>query len=174
MEKKNLQTNFADYLRSLKQQKLLPTTLPKTIPHGGAFPTCPMKQLTADRVMLCGDAGGLTNPMTGEGIFYAMCSGEIAAHTAIKALENNTFDASSLRRYQRMWNQEFCKDFRLMHRLSKRWGKNIDHFIQIASGDKKLINIICEAIPKPGGVQQDKWKILFRFLYAACKNLVQQ
>ncbi|MCU0851079.1 MAG: NAD(P)/FAD-dependent oxidoreductase [Candidatus Thermoplasmatota archaeon] len=173
MEKKNLQKNFADYLRSLKQQKLLPTTLPKTIPHGGAFPTCPMKQLTADRVMLCGDAGGLTNPMTGEGIFYAMCSGEMAAHTAIKALENNTFDASSLRRYQRIWDHEFCKDFRLMHRLSKRWGKNIDHLIQIASGDKKLMNIICEAIPKPGGVQQDKWKILFRFLYASCKNRVQ-
>jgi menaquinone-9 beta-reductase len=174
MEKKNLQTSFTYYLQTLKKQKLLPTRLPKTITHGGAFPTCQMKRLTADRVMLCGDAGGLTNPMTGEGIFYAMCSGEMAAHAAIKVLENNTTDASSLRRYQRRWNQEFRGDFTLMHRLSKRWGRNVNHLIEVACGDKKLIDVICEAIPKPGGIQQDKWRILSRFVFAYCKNKVQQ
>jgi geranylgeranyl reductase family protein len=174
LEKKNLQTSFTYYLQNLKQQKLLPSRLPKTPTHGGAFPTCPLKRLTADRVMLCGDAGGLTNPMTGEGIFYAMCSGEMAAHTAIKALEDDATDAQSLLSYQRRWNQEFHGDFTLMHRLSKRWGRNIDRLIEIACGDTKLIDIICEAIPKPGGVQQDKWRILPRFIFAYCKNHVQR
>ncbi|HIH28773.1 MAG TPA: hypothetical protein HA260_03110 [Thermoplasmata archaeon] len=133
-----------------------------------------MKRLTADRIMLCGDAGGLTNPMAGEGIFYAMCSGEMAAYTAIKALENQSTDKQSLRHYQRRWNQEFHGDFSMMHRLSKRWGRNIDHFIEVACKDKKLIDVICEAIPKPGGIQQDKWRILPRFVFDLCKNRILQ
>jgi geranylgeranyl reductase family protein len=169
-EKRNLQTSFRYYLQSLKKQKLLPTQLSKIATHGGVFPTCPLKQLTADRVMLCGDAGGLTNPMTGEGIFYAMCSGEMAANTAMHALENDAVDASSLKQYQHRWNHEFHGDFSLMGRLSKRWGKNVDRFIEIACSDAKLVNIISKAIPKPGGVQKDKWRILPRFLFAYCKN----
>jgi flavin-dependent dehydrogenase len=36
--------------------------------------------------MLVGDAGGMVNPFNGEGIPYAMESGEIAAEVAIQAL----------------------------------------------------------------------------------------
>jgi geranylgeranyl reductase family protein len=172
--KKNLQTSYAHYLRSLKQQKLIPDNLSGATIHGGAFPTCPMKRLTADRVLLCGDAGGLTNPMTGEGIFYAMCSGEMAAKTAIKALENNTTDTQSLRSYHSRWNNEFHGDFTFVNQLSKRWGRNIDRLIEIACRDKKLIDVICQAIPKPGGVQQDKWKIIRRFFFSYCKNRLKQ
>ncbi len=174
MEKKNLQMNYAQYLQTLKKQNLIPHNLNVATTHGGAFPTCPMKRMTADRVLLCGDAGGLTNPMTGEGIFYAMCSGEMAANTAIKALENDTIDAQSLQGYQNRWNHEFYGDFTLMGRLSKRWGRNVDRLIEITCGDKKLIDIICQAIPKPGGVQKDKWKIIPRFLLASLKNRLKQ
>ena len=33
-----------------------------------------------------GDAGGLVNPMTGEGIYYAVATGEIAGRTAVDVL----------------------------------------------------------------------------------------
>jgi flavin-dependent dehydrogenase len=125
-------------------------------------------------VLLCGDAGGLVNPLTGEGIYYAMCSGEMAAKTAINALENNTTDAQSLRSYQRRWNHEFHGELSFVNRLSKRWGRNIDYLIEVTSKDKKLIDVICEAIPKPGGVQKDKWRIIPRFVFAYCKNLLKQ
>jgi len=170
MEKKNLQTAYGQYLQTLKKQHLFPVDLAITAPHGGAFPTCQMKRLTADRVLLCGDAGGLVNPMTGEGIYYAMCSGELAAKTVIKALEHNATDAQSLREYQGHWDHEFHAAFTFMQRLSKRWGRNIDSIIEVASKDKKLIEIVCQAIPKPGGVPKDKWKIIRRFIVAFCKN----
>jgi len=174
MEKKNLHTSYANYLQSLKQQKLLPPKLPNVSTQGGAFPTRPLKRLTADQVLLCGDAGGLTNPMTGEGIFYAMCSGEMAAKTIINALENNRTGARSLQEYQRRWNREFSADFRLMNRLSKRWGRSIDHLIETACSDEKLVTIISQAAPKPGGVQQDKFRIIPRFLFAYCKHRLRQ
>jgi geranylgeranyl reductase family protein len=174
IEKKNLHINYAQYLKTLKKQKLIPNNLNIATTHGGAFPTCQMKRLTADRVLLCGDAGGLVNPLTGEGIYYAMCSGEMAAKTAINALENNTTDAQSLRRYQRRWNHEFHGELSFVNRLSKRWGRNIDYLIEVTSKDKKLIDVICEAIPKPGGVQKDKWRIIPRFVFAYCKNLLKR
>jgi flavin-dependent dehydrogenase len=37
-------------------------------------------------VMLVGDSGGMVNPMNGEGIAYAMESGELAAEIAVQAL----------------------------------------------------------------------------------------
>lgn len=40
-----------------------------------------------DRVILCGDAAGLVDPITGEGIAYAMKSGQLAAESAACCLE---------------------------------------------------------------------------------------
>ncbi|MBN1861215.1 MAG: NAD(P)/FAD-dependent oxidoreductase [Candidatus Thermoplasmatota archaeon] len=172
--KKNLQNQYRLYLRMLKQQKLLPQNFPTALVHGGAFPTCPLNKLSTDRILLCGDAGGLANPMTGEGIYYAMSSGEIAAKTAMNALENDTTDAYSLRSYQRQWNHEFHRDFTLLSRLSKRWGKNTDSIIELVSKDEKLIDIICHAIPNPGGIQKEKWKIIRRLLLTYCTNKLRK
>lgn len=166
--KKNLQNHYQLYLRTLKKHKLLPQNLPMTFAHGGVFPTCPKEHLSMDRVLLCGDAGGLVNPMTGEGIYYAMSSGEIAAKTAIQALENDKTDAHSLRSYQRHWNQEFHLDFSLLSRMSKRWGANTDGIIELVRKDSKLINILCQAIPSPRGVHKEKWRIIRRLILTYC------
>ncbi|MFI6184144.1 NAD(P)/FAD-dependent oxidoreductase [Nonomuraea sp. NPDC051191] len=39
----------------------------------------------AGRVLLAGDAAGLINPLTGEGIYYALLSGRLAAEAAVEA-----------------------------------------------------------------------------------------
>src|SRR6201987_6351947 len=41
-------------------------------------------------LLLAGDAGGMVNPFTGEGIAYAMESGEIAARSIVQALSRRT------------------------------------------------------------------------------------
>ncbi|MBR9763131.1 MAG: geranylgeranyl reductase family protein [Rhodobacteraceae bacterium] len=51
-------------------------------------------------VLLAGDAAGLVDPITGEGIAYAMKSGQQAALAAAEALAAGT-PASALRRYRR-------------------------------------------------------------------------
>ncbi len=55
--------------------------------------------------MLLGDAAGLIDPFTGEGIGNAMVSGKHAAETAAKAVEAGRFDAGMLAEYDRkLWN----------------------------------------------------------------------
>ena len=46
-------------------------------------------------LMLVGDAGGMVNPFNGEGIAYAMESGEIAARTIVQALGRPSAAAAS-------------------------------------------------------------------------------
>ena len=59
--------------------------------HGGGF-------------LLLGDAAGLVDPFTGEGIGNAMVSGRIASEVAAKAKQKNIFTKEYLKRYdQELW-----------------------------------------------------------------------
>ena len=59
-----------------------------------------------DRVLLCGDAAGFVNGLTGEGIYYAMVSGDLAAKTLVQAFHQKNFRESMLTRYQTAWQEE--------------------------------------------------------------------
>ena len=55
----------------------------------------------AGRVLVAGDAAGLVNPFSGEGIAPALESGELAAAHALVALETGDFSARALAAYSR-------------------------------------------------------------------------
>lgn len=69
-------------------------------------------KITAGYTLLAGDAAGLTDPMTGEGIYYAIRSGEIAAEFAIDFIRGKHSD---IRIYQKRIEKE------LMPELSAAW-----------------------------------------------------
>lgn len=50
-------------------------------------------------MLFCGDAAGFVDPITGEGIAYAMQSGTIAANTVADALEEQLDVSGMARRY---------------------------------------------------------------------------
>ncbi len=57
------------------------------------------RKMHGDGFMLVGDAAGLIDPFTGEGVSNATVSGEIAANWAIKAINAQNFSASFLKGY---------------------------------------------------------------------------
>ncbi len=65
-----------------------------------------------DHLLVIGDAAGHIDPLTGEGIQYAMDGGEIAARTLHEALAAGELGATFLRRYQDRWMASFGWDFR--------------------------------------------------------------
>jgi len=72
----------------------------------------------ADQVLVVGDAAGQIDPLTGEGIQYAMDAGEIAAVTIKEAFEKKNFTASFLRNYQEEWKKSFGSDFGWSSRMA--------------------------------------------------------
>jgi len=84
--KTNLKEIYENYINILKEGKIIPDDLKMGRVKGGVLPVFPLEKTYADRIILCGDAGGFINPVSGEGIYYAMSSGEIAANVTAEAL----------------------------------------------------------------------------------------
>ncbi len=65
------------------------------------------RRLSGEGVLLVGDAGGYYDPFTGEGIYRALRSAQLAAAVARDALAANTLDVEYLSRYDRLQREEF-------------------------------------------------------------------
>jgi len=62
------------------------------------------------RVLVAGEAAGLVNPLSGEGIAYALESGGIAATHARRALESGDFSEAALSAYGRALHRRYGAD----------------------------------------------------------------
>ncbi len=73
-------------------------------------------QLVSRRAILVGDAAGLVDPFSGEGIYYAVRSGQIAAEVVADALAGSSTELAcrkdALAPYDRRITQEFYGEFR--------------------------------------------------------------
>jgi flavin-dependent dehydrogenase len=72
------------------------------IPVGPSWP-----RILLDGVLLAGDAASLAEPLFGEGISFALRSGELAAETAFSALREEDVSARRLREHQDRLRAEF-------------------------------------------------------------------
>jgi flavin-dependent dehydrogenase len=76
-------------------------------------------KVIADGVILAGDAASLVSPLSGEGIAYALESGELAALTIMEALKKQDVSIASLNRYQDHLNNNYYYRYRACHALRK-------------------------------------------------------
>ena len=84
-----------------------------------ALPMEPRKQMVFDRAMLIGDAAGLVVHTSGEGIYWAMKSGQLAAETLIEHIANPS--AARLRAYEQRWWKQYRTMYQFL-RFLQWWG----------------------------------------------------
>jgi geranylgeranyl reductase family protein len=95
-------------------------------------------------LLILGDAAGMIDPLTGEGLQYAMDAAEIAANTIFEAFQNKNFTKNFLKRYQERWMKSFGKDFKWSTRMARFCAKHPIFFDAFASlsqkkGDKFMV-----------------------------------
>jgi geranylgeranyl reductase family protein len=66
-----------------------------------------------ERTLLVGEAAGLVNPLTGEGIDYALESGKVAAEHLLSLFAAGELSRQNLAEYDRLLRQRFQRLFRL-------------------------------------------------------------
>jgi len=69
------------------------------------IPVAPAKQIFGERMLVVGDAAGMVDPVSGEGIRHAITGGTLAGEVCVKALEEDDFSSMFLSQYQRLWHK---------------------------------------------------------------------
>jgi len=167
--KTNLSHVYKEYIKNLKKAKMIPDDLNVGKCKGGALHIGPLKKTYSDRALLCGDAAGFLNPLSGEGIYYAMSSGQIAADVIAESLEKENTSEMFLSSYQKKWMNDFGKDICEFLRLPAYRG-NIEYLVKLASKNDKLANIVLNIMHGGLSIRDYKLELLVRFLIADFKN----
>lgn len=169
--KTKLSEVYKNYIKILKESKIIPDDLKMGQVKGGALPSFPLEKTYSDGVILCGDAGGFINPVSGEGIYYAMSSGEIAARVITEALEAGETDERFLSMYQKNWKNDFGKDIKLLLHSAKQWTKETEKFVKLASRDEKLADMALGILHGRLSIHEYRWKLVRRYLYVYFKEM---
>lgn len=111
----------------------------------------PPRRSVGDGVVLVGDAARVNEPVSGEGIFFALRSAAIAAATIDRAFSQGDFSAQVLFHYERRCRGEFRRRRRLngairflMYRPAL-----LAPFIHLSSKKKRLLESLVHAICRP-------------------------
>lgn len=94
-----------------------------------------LEHMSYDRAILASEAAGLVVSTSGEGIYWAMKSGKIAAQTLIANLDQPS--AANLRAYDRAWRKSYGQMYRFLHRLQNQSfgsGPQCETFTELCSG----------------------------------------
>ncbi len=111
----------------------------------------PQNSITGNRVLLIGDAAGLINPLSGDGIQYALLSARWAGECIIDCVHKNDFSANTLFAFRKKINEELGYDFALSNlliqfarnrALAPLWMEIMEVLIERAKTDKQYADII--------------------------------
>ncbi len=140
----------------------LPKPLFYRIPIGGY-----KRKMASERVALCGDAAGLVDLTAGEGTYYAIRSGVMAAQTIADVRHGKESD---LRAYQRRCERELLPHLVASIKLGKWLYGHLDLFYYMVQKDPKIL----ETFPAIASLDEGFEKIYRRVLFLGFKNFIRR
>lgn len=104
--------------------------------------------------MLLGDAAGLIDPLSGEGVGNAMISGKVAAQITVEAIQKNDFSEKALKKYDKsLWDiigDEVKANYRLQV-LGKKYPHLINKLMEKAAKNEAFRRELEGMLPYTGG-----------------------
>ena len=89
--------------------------------HTGLFPSeGPLERFSRAGLLLAGDAGGHGSTLVGEGIRFAIYSGQMAGKVASEAVKAGNTSAAFLERFDKKWRARFGRDMDISYLINKR------------------------------------------------------
>ncbi len=108
-----------------------------------------LKKITANGLMLTGDAARMVNPVTGGGIITGMQGGEIAGEVAAQAVISGDYSVKALEEYPSRWHKTEGKNHEAFYRISQtipeitdeQLNKIAHRLVKSPSGNLSLLKI---------------------------------
>src|SRR5437762_1837769 len=89
--------------------------------HTGLFPSEGLlDRFSHDGLLLAGDAGGHGSTLVGEGIRFAIYSGQMAGSIAAEAVKAGDTSAAFLGRFDKRWRTRFGRDMDISYMINRR------------------------------------------------------
>jgi digeranylgeranylglycerophospholipid reductase len=89
--------------------------------HTGLFPSeGPVERFSRNGLLLAGDAAGHGSTLVGEGIRFAIYSGQMAGAVAAEAVKAQNTSAAFLGRFDKQWRTRFGRDMDIAYMINKR------------------------------------------------------
>jgi flavin-dependent dehydrogenase len=152
---KKPQHDSAEADRLLKQLKRSAERYAARIP-GLAARTWDTRRACGDGWALLGDAAGFADPVTGEGIYYALRSAELFADAYLK---------KSPEEYERLWRADFGGELKRASQMRRRfygnfWGAPFtDRMIEFARGHRGIRKVLGQLVAGDQGYVNLKKKL---------------
>ncbi len=150
MESRKLKRMFEQFIETnpfavakLRHARMEPGTLKAYPLPLGSF----RGKRSRGNVLLAGDAASFVDPLTGEGIFYALQSGRHAAEAASRAIGEDELRASFY--YEKLWRKEFLfHDFRVGYLLQSLLQHEfiMESLLKFASGKQRRADLLAAVI----------------------------
>jgi digeranylgeranylglycerophospholipid reductase len=88
--------------------------------HTGLFPSeATMERFSRAGLILAGDSGGHGSTLVGEGIRFAIYSGQMAGQVAAEAVKSGDTSEKSLARFDKQWRARFGRDMDISYMVNK-------------------------------------------------------
>ncbi|MGH2480722.1 MAG: hypothetical protein ACRDHW_13790, partial [Ktedonobacteraceae bacterium] len=89
--------------------------------HTGLFPSeGTVERFSRAGLLLAGDAGGHGSTLVGEGIRFAIYSGQMAGQVAAEAVKAGDTEEKSLSRFDKQWRARFGREMDISYVINKR------------------------------------------------------
>ncbi|MCP4216002.1 MAG: geranylgeranyl reductase family protein [bacterium] len=165
---------YKRFVRSLADRRLLP---PGFEPARERLFPLPFKK-TVDKTvfgntLLVGDAAGFVNPISGEGIYYAIKGGQLAA----QAIGNNLRDGVPLSSYRKEWRNAFGTDldthgYEIREAIYKSESR-MEFAISLGKADRGIGVLLEKMFAGDYSCRETKWRALARLPIALLKRMAK-
>jgi flavin-dependent dehydrogenase len=163
---------YKQFVINLKQQGFLPKDL--ELAKERAFPLPfkrTVKKSVFGNVLLVGDSAGFVSPVTGEGIYYAVKGGQLAA----QAIAENVKNSASLSSYHVNWKKEFGygldKYGYSLREILYKSKRRMELAVSLGLHDTQMAEILKNLVFGVYGYQKIFWKALLRLPVTLAKTI---
>jgi geranylgeranyl reductase family protein len=159
------------YAQRLVDMGLLPEN-----PTGGSWKAAPIPMggpegpVSRPGALSIGDCVGLVSPLSGDGIYYAVRSGELASMVMDKALEKSELTAEAMAVYGRAFKREFSKEMAILSKVAKRLRTDPIEMLRRAEADPNIPPLVVQLFQGEGDIRMTALRLYGKAVLAGLRK----
>jgi flavin-dependent dehydrogenase len=159
------------YANRLVEMGLLPEG-----PSGGSWRAAPIPMggpegpVSRPGVLAIGDCAGLVSPLSGDGIYYALRSGELAAEVMDGALGTGELTAEAMAVYGQAFKREFTKEMSVLTKVAKKLRTDPVEMLRRAEADPDIPPLVVQMFSGEGDIRMTALRLYGRSILAGLRR----